>query len=185
MKREEQLNLKIDSRNVQMTPRWKTEIEKRVAALEPDTLRPTHTRVTLTKNPHHKKGDDNAEALVVLSLPRKHTITARKEAKTFEEAIRAAFSAAQTEMRKLQEKRSIVEEREPDLPLHGVISKLFQEKGYGFILQDGGGEVYFHRNVLNAVDFEKLEDGEEVAFDIRSSEKGLQATKITLTQLRK
>jgi len=185
MKREEPLDLKIDSRNVQMTPRWKTEIEKRVAALGTDMMRPTHVRVMLTKNPHHKKGDDNTEALVVLSLPRKHTITARKEAKTFEEAIRAAFSAAETEMRKLQEKRSSIEDREPDLPLHGVISKLFQEKGYGFILQDGGGEVYFHRNVLNGVGFEKLEDGTEVAFDIKSSEKGLQATKVSLTQLHK
>jgi len=168
-----------------MTPRWKAEIEERVAALGTDSMRPTHARITLTKNPHHKKGDDNAEALVVLSLPRKHTITARKEAKTFEEAIRAAFSAAETEMRKLREKRSSIEDRELDLPMHGVVNKLFKEKGYGFILQDGGGEVYFHRNILNGVDFENLEDGTEVAFDVKSSEKGLQATKVRLTQLRK
>ncbi|MGB0910716.1 MAG: HPF/RaiA family ribosome-associated protein [Nitrospirales bacterium] len=99
------MDIKIESRNVGMTPRWKTEIENRVAALETDSIHITHARVTLTKNAHHKKGADNAEALVLLTVPRRHTVTARKEAKTFEEAIRKAFQAAATEIRKMHEKR--------------------------------------------------------------------------------
>ncbi|UCE63093.1 MAG: HPF/RaiA family ribosome-associated protein [Nitrospirota bacterium] len=100
------MDLKIESRNVGMTPRWKEEIEKRVSALENDSLHLTHARVTLTKNAHHKKGSDIAEALVVITVPRRHTLTARKGAKTFEEAIRAAFHAVETELRKMQEKRA-------------------------------------------------------------------------------
>ena len=100
------MDLKIESRNVGMTPRWKDDIEKRVAGLENDSLKITHARVTLTKNAHHKKGADNAEALVVLTVPRRHTLTARKEAQTFEEAIRDAFHAVETELRKMQEKRA-------------------------------------------------------------------------------
>ena len=65
------MDLKIESRNVGMTPRWKEEIEKRVASLGTDTLHLTHARVTLTKNAHHKKGDDNAEALVVITVPKR------------------------------------------------------------------------------------------------------------------
>ncbi len=99
------LDIKIESRNVGMTPRWKTEIERRVHALESGIIRPTHARVTLTKNAHHKKGDDNAEALVVVTLPPKRTVTARKESKTFEEAIRAAFHAVEHELEKIEEKR--------------------------------------------------------------------------------
>jgi len=99
------LDIKIESRNVGMTPRWKTEIERRVQALEKGIIRPTHARITLTKNAHHKKGADNAEALVVITLPRKRTVTARKESKTFEEAIRAAFHAVDHELEKIEEKR--------------------------------------------------------------------------------
>ena len=102
---EQTVDLKIESRNVGMTPRWKTEIEKRVAALETDKIHLTHARVTLTKNAHHKKGADNAEALVVITLPRKRILTARKESKTFEEAIRAAFAAVEHELDKIEEKR--------------------------------------------------------------------------------
>ena len=102
---EQPLDIKIESRNVGMTPRWKDEIERRVHALESGIIRPTHARVTLTKNAHHKKGADNAEALVVITLPPKRTVTARKESKTFEEAIRAAFHAVDHELDKIEEKR--------------------------------------------------------------------------------
>ena len=102
---EQTVDLKIESRNVGMTPRWKTEIERRVAALETDKIRIIHARVTLTKNAHHKKGADNAEALIVITLPRKRVLTARKESKTFEEAIRAAFAAVGHELDKIEEKR--------------------------------------------------------------------------------
>jgi len=99
------LDVKIESRNVGMTPRWKTEIERRVEALQIGIIRITHARVTLIKNAHHKKGADNAEALVVITLPQRRTVIARKESKTFEEAIRAAFQAVEHELEKIEEKR--------------------------------------------------------------------------------
>ena len=100
------VDLKIESRNVGMTPRWKTEIERRVEALSTSAIRITHARVTLTKNAHHKKGADNAEALVVITITGRRTVTARKESKTFEEAIRAAFQAVDHELEKVEEKRA-------------------------------------------------------------------------------
>lgn len=101
------MDLKIEARNVGMTPRWKQEIEERVAALQDNhNNNITHARVTITKNPHHKKGSDIAEALVVITVPRRQTFTARKEAKTFEEAIRSAFAALEGEVKKFREKRA-------------------------------------------------------------------------------
>lgn len=102
---EQRLAVKVESRNVGMTPRWKSEIERRIEALQTDIIRIIHARVTLTKNAHHKKGADNAEALVVITLPRRRTVTARKESKTFEEAIRSAFQAVEHELEKIEEKR--------------------------------------------------------------------------------
>jgi cold shock CspA family protein len=56
-----------------------------------------------------------------------------------------------------------------------VVAKLFRGAGYGFILQEGGGEVYFHRNAVHGLTFEQLEDGMEVGFDVEDGKKGPQA----------
>lgn len=172
------MDLRIESRNVGMTPRWKTEIEERMAGLQASHDDIVHARVTLTKNPHHRKSKNVAEALVVLTLPGRQTITARKEEKTFEEAIRAAFFSIDIELTKFRDKRATTEIRVPPIPLRGVICKLFPQEGYGFILQEGGGEVYFHRNAVHGMKFEELEDGREVAFNVEPGEKGPQATTV-------
>jgi cold shock CspA family protein/ribosome-associated translation inhibitor RaiA len=172
------MEIQIDSRNVTMTPRWKTEIEDRMADLQAGHDDLTHGRVTLTKNAHHKKASNVAEALVVVSLPGRQTLTARKEEKTFEEAIRAAFSAIAIELKKFRDKRASTEVRIPSIPLRGVIHKVFAQEGFGFLLQDGGGEVYFHRNAVHGMRFDELEDGVEVMFNVEDGEKGPQATTV-------
>ena len=172
------MDLHIESRNVEMTPRWKTEIEERMADLQRGHDDLTHGRVTLTKNRHHKKDQRVAEAMVIVTLPGRHTVTSRKEEKTFEEAIRAAFAAVEIELRKYRDKRDSKEIRVPPVPLRGVICKLFRQGGYGFILKEGGGEVYFHKNALHGLKFENLEDGVEVTFNMEEGDKGPQATTV-------
>jgi ribosomal subunit interface protein len=123
------MNLEIESRNIAMTPRWKTEIEERMALLQHGHDDIIHGRVTLTKNRHHKKLDNVAEALLV-TVPTRHTVTARKEDKTFEEAIRAAFDAVAIELRKYREKRADKVVRTEPLPsLRDVASKVIPTEG--------------------------------------------------------
>ena len=173
------MEVAIESRNIDMTPRWRAEIEERFADLEAGHGDLIHGRTTLTKNLRHRKDDRVAEAVVVVSLTGRHTITSRKKDKTFEEAIRGAFSAAEIELRKIRGKRATHEVRTTPLPpLRGVILKLFRNEGYGFILQDGGGEVYFHKNALHGLTFEDLEDGTEVVFNLEDGKKGPQATTV-------
>jgi len=173
------MELRIESRNVNMTPRWKKEIESRMATLDRGYEDILHGRVTLTKNSHHKKQANVAEALVVVSLPRRRTLTARKEDKTFEEAIRAAFDAISMELRKFREKRRRKEVRtSPIPPFRGVVCKLFPNEGYGFILKEGGGEVYFHQNALQGLTFDELDDGMEVTLNIEEGKEGPQATTV-------
>ena len=173
------MELEVESRNVGMTPRWKTEIESRMADLQQRHQDLIHGRVTLTKNLHHKKLANVAEALIVVTLPGRQTMTARKEDKTFEEAIRTAFDAMAIELRKRRDKRGRTEVRtSPIPPLQGVICKLFPKKGYGFILKEGGGEVYFHKHALQGLTFEELNDGTEVVFNLEEGEKGPQATTV-------
>jgi len=173
------MELEIESRNVGMTPRWKSEIETRMADLQQRHEDLIHGRVTLTKNLHHKKLANVAEAFIVVTLPGRQTKTARKEDKTFEEAIRTAFEAMAIELRKYRERRGRTEVRtSPIPPLRGVICKLFPKEGYGFILKEGGGEVYFHKHALQGLTFDELSDGTDVAFNIEEGEKGPQASTV-------
>jgi cold shock CspA family protein/ribosome-associated translation inhibitor RaiA len=173
------MELEIESRNVGMTPRWKSEIESRMADLQRRHEDLIHGRVTLTKNLHHKKLANVAEALIVVTLPGRQTMTSRKEDKTFEEAIRTAFDAMVIELRKHREKRGRTGVRtSPIPPFRGVICQLFPKEEYGFILKEGGGEVYFHKQALQSLTFDELNDGTDVAFNIEECEKGPQATTV-------
>ena len=92
-------------------------------------------------------------------------------------ARRAAFDAVAIELRKYREKRADKVVRVEPLPqLRGVVSKVFPNLGYGFILKDGGGEVYFHKNAVKGISFTDLEDGLEGMFESEPGEKGLHAT---------
>lgn len=173
------MELTIESRNIEMTLRWKSEIETRMADLHQRHDDLIHGRVTLTKNLHHKKLANVAEALIVVTLPGRHTMTARKEDKTFEEAIRTAFDAIAIELRKRRGKRGRTEVRmSPIPPLRGVVCKLFPKEGYGFILREGGGEVYFHKHALQGLTLGELDNGTDVAFNIEEGEKGPQASTV-------
>ena len=85
------MDIQIEGRNVDLNGRWRVEIEAKVADLRSAHDNLTHVRVTLTRH-DHKKAEDTAEVLIVATLPGR-TLTARKTEETFEEAIRAAFTA--------------------------------------------------------------------------------------------
>ena len=51
-------------------------------------------------------------------------------------------------------------------------------KGWGFIEQEEGEDVFVHYSSLEGDGFRKLIDGEEVEFDVVQGEKGLQAENV-------
>lgn len=53
------------------------------------------------------------------------------------------------------------------------------EKGYGFIAQDSGQDVFVHYSVIQGDGFKTLEEGDEVDFEIVQGNKGLQASNVT------
>ena len=60
----------------------------------------------------------------------------------------------------------------------GKISSL-KENGFGFIAREGEDkDLFFHRNELDGIDFESLNEGDEVTFDVEEGPKGLNAVKV-------
>ncbi len=51
-------------------------------------------------------------------------------------------------------------------------------KGYGFIEQEGGEDVFVHFSAISMDGFKTLAEGQEVEFEIRNGEKGLSAANV-------
>ena len=60
----------------------------------------------------------------------------------------------------------------------GKVKWFNENKGYGFIEQEDGPDVFVHFSSINAEGYKTLTEGQEVEFEIVSSERGLQATNV-------
>jgi CspA family cold shock protein len=61
----------------------------------------------------------------------------------------------------------------------GTIKKTVPDRGFGFIAAEDGVEYFFHRSALDrAIDFDSLQGGERVEFDIEASQRGPRAARV-------
>ena len=60
----------------------------------------------------------------------------------------------------------------------GTVKWFNDSKGYGFITRPDGDDVFVHFSVIEGEGFRTLSEGQEVEFELRESEKGLQAATV-------
>ena len=61
----------------------------------------------------------------------------------------------------------------------GKIKKIIRDRGFGFISDTDGREVFFHQSGLVDLQFDMLKEEQEVTFEIEQSPKGPRAVKIS------
>lgn len=62
--------------------------------------------------------------------------------------------------------------------MKGTIKKLIRERGFGFITTEDDKEAFFHRTALAEGDFDTLEEGASVEFDLETDSRGLRAKNV-------
>jgi len=61
---------------------------------------------------------------------------------------------------------------------NGTVKWFNDAKGYGFISQEGGEDVFVHHTAIQMDGFRTLKEGERVEFEVAQGPKGLQAANV-------
>jgi len=62
----------------------------------------------------------------------------------------------------------------------GTVKWFSSEKGYGFISQEGGDDVFVHFSGIEGGGYKNLEENQAVEFEVTQGPKGLQATNVRI-----
>jgi len=62
--------------------------------------------------------------------------------------------------------------------MRGTVKWFSDEKGFGFIDQEGGDDLFVHHSSILGTGFKSLQEGQIVEFEVTQGQKGLQATNV-------
>jgi cold shock CspA family protein len=167
------MDLQVQTRDTELDPAWRDLVERaaqRVGEHYPEVLR---LHVTLRQG-RHRHG---AAQVTVLANAVHRTMSVSKEKEEVPDALHAAFHALEEQLDQLhKERRQVV--KSPNPRLQGVVTRVFRDSGYGFILLDGGTEVYFHRHSLDQLQWSQIHPGTPVEIELEAGREGPQAARV-------
>jgi ribosomal subunit interface protein len=156
-------------------------VERRASKLELFFDRIVDCRVVVEEPHRHSRKGKKFHVRIDVHVPGKELVVSRTPEETKEELHAAIDDAFDDAERVIEE---YARQLQPDFgehakSPHGVVVRIFHDRGYGFIEAEGDHhEVYFHRNsVLNAK-FEKISVGTKLRFAEEDGEKGPQASTV-------
>lgn len=62
----------------------------------------------------------------------------------------------------------------------GIVKWFNDRKGFGFIKQENGKDVFVHHSSINSTGFKSLKEGDNVTFEVQQGQKGPAAVNVTV-----
>ncbi|HYX46088.1 MAG TPA: HPF/RaiA family ribosome-associated protein [Sphingomicrobium sp.] len=175
--------VQIDFRGSEPTPRLREQIESKLQNLEDAFGRIIAARVVISAPSGRHKTGGLYDVGIHLTLPGRHLVEVERTPPLDErfsdpsfaigDAFRRARRKLQDEARRIDGRVKTHEER-----TIGRVVRLNPGAGFGFILSEDEGEIYFHRNSVLDGKFDSLSVGSKVAFVVEDGDKGPQASTV-------
>lgn len=173
-----EITLQITMRDILHSDALESHIREKAAKLEKFYPHIMHCRIVVDlPHKHHHQGR-LFNVRIDMTVPGGELVVNRVTNEDIYVAVRDAF---QTAKRQLEDygRRQRGDTKTHTPVLHGRITRLFSDEGYGFIETADGRELYFHRDNLAGHDFGQLSAGEEVQFLEDIGHEGYQAKRIS------
>lgn len=170
----------ITYKDVPQTEAVDKAIQDRMGKLDKFHSRIMNCRVSVESPQQRQHQGKLFRVSINISIPGGDIVINKKQHEDLYVAIRDAFLAAERKLEESSRKQRGEVKTHDETPT-GRVAKLLPDEGYGFILTSDGREIYFHRNSVIDMDFEKLKEGFEVAFLEEQGKKGPQAIRVTVT----
>ncbi len=157
-------------------------VEKRAAKLETFEANIIHCHVVVEMPHRHQTHGHRYHVRIDAQLPGRQLLVSRTSphgAEDLNALLDEAFSDAE---RLLSEHHPRDHHGKTHLkPPHGVVSKVFHDRGYGFLeAEEDGHEIYFHQNSVLGARFPKVAVGSRVRYAEEAGDNGPQASTVEL-----
>jgi ribosome-associated translation inhibitor RaiA len=175
----------ISFHNLDRSPAVENIVKHRIEKLEKRHARITGCELTIEAPQKVKRKARTFRVKLNLHLPGKDVLVGREAAQGSAQddvvlAVNRAFSAAEKVLKRLKKKRNALEVKQHPPVLHGTITEIEPELGYGQLRADDGREVYFQRDALTSNFWDQLACGTRLRFREMKGEKGPFAAAVTL-----
>ena len=176
------MDLKVETRNVELRKGWQERIdEEKDKLIRHFANFVLHLRVSIEATTHHKEG--GYELKLVASVPN-DTVVVNRKGENVGPLLVEAFDVLTLQMREIQrKKRQAQKAADASAELstqHGVIRKVSPFESYGFIVSQDAREIYFHENALKDIAIDALTEGDAVVYGESLGDKGPQASWVRL-----
>jgi cold shock CspA family protein/ribosome-associated translation inhibitor RaiA len=176
-----QIPLDITAHHFTLDGALESQIRERAEGLEKFYPRLIRCHVTIEGPGNHHRSGGPIDVRVDLSVPGKELVVTRQSGEDVAIVVRDAFDAARRQLQDFaQLQRRDIKNHEG--PPEGSISKVFSDRGYGFIADQAGREIYFHRNSVLGGGFDAVKVGDRVRFAEEQGAEGPQASSVTVVE---
>lgn len=178
--------LEISYRNVEKTNEVEETIRNEVQRLEKVCDYLSSCRVAIEERQKYQNQGSPFHVRVLLTVPPGHEISSTKTEnkgdmhESLTTVIRKAFKGAEKHLKRIVEQQRDHVKKHEQQEVNAVIVKIFQDEGYGFLKNNEGDEIYFHKNSVINDEFKRLQQGIVVRYVEEMGKKGPQASTVRI-----